>query len=94
MGNVAMTIDDKLTRQFQPVRLAVEDESSQHHGHAGWREGGETHFRVEIVSPAFEGQSRVARQRLVYAALKDEFAAGLHALALTTLTPSEDARRS
>src|SRR5260370_502622 len=53
-------------------------------------EAGETHLRVEIVSEAFEGQSGVARQRLVYAALKDEFAAGLHALALTTLTPAED----
>jgi len=93
MGKVAMTIDNKLRTKFEPLRLAVEDESSRHQGHAGWREGGETHFRVEIVSAAFEGQTRVARQRLVYAALKDELDAGLHALALTTLTPSEDARR-
>jgi len=92
MGKVAKTIDNKLRSEFAPSRLAVEDESSRHHGHAGWREGGETHFRVEIVSAAFEGQSRVARQRLVYAALKDEFAAGLHALALTTLTLAEDKR--
>ena len=90
MGKVAMTIDNKLRAAFAPQRLAIEDESSRHHGHAGWREGGETHFRVEIVSAAFEGQSRVTRQRLVYAALKDELDAGLHALALTTLTPSED----
>ena len=92
MGKVAMAIDNKLRIELAPARLAIEDESSHHHGHAGWREGGETHFRVEIVSAAFEGQSRVARQRLVYAALKDEFAAGLHALALTTLTPDEDKR--
>lgn len=90
MGKVAMAIDNKLRREFAPARLAIEDESERHHGHAGWREGGETHFRVEIVSTAFEGKSRVARQRLVYAALKDELAAGLHALALTTLTPAED----
>ncbi len=94
MGKVAKAIDNKLRIEFAPVRLAVEDESSQHHGHAGWREGGETHFRVEIVSAAFDGQSRVARQRLVYAALKDEFDAGLHALALTTLTPAEDSDRT
>jgi BolA family transcriptional regulator, general stress-responsive regulator len=94
MGDVAKAIDNKLRVAFAPLRLAVEDESSRHHGHAGWREGGETHFRVEIVSASFEGQSRVARQRLVYAALKGEFAAGLHALALTTLTPAEDVRRS
>ena len=93
MGKVANAIDNKLRMAFAPARLAVEDESSRHHGHAGWREGGETHFRVEIVSQSFAGHSRVARQRLVYATLSDEFAAGLHALALVTLTPEEDARR-
>ncbi|HYC63114.1 MAG TPA: BolA family protein [Reyranellaceae bacterium] len=92
MGAVSTAIDNKLRAHFAPTRLSIEDESSKHHGHAGWREGGETHFKVEIVSQAFDGQSRVARQRLVYAALKDEFDAGLHALALTTLTPAEDQR--
>jgi BolA family transcriptional regulator, general stress-responsive regulator len=90
MGAVAKSIDNKLRARFTPARLSIEDESSRHRGHAGHREGGESHFKVEIVSTAFEGQSRVARQRLVYQALKDEFAAGLHALALTTLTPAED----
>ena len=90
MGKVAMTIDNKLRAAFAPMRLVVEDESSQHHGHAGWREGGETHFRVEIVSAAFQGKNRVTRQRLVYAALKAELDAGLHALAMTALTPEED----
>ena len=93
MGKVANAIDNKLRMAFAPARLAVEDESSRHHGHAGWREGGETHFRVEIVSQSFAGHSRVARQRLVYATLSEELAAGLHALALTTLTPDEDAKR-
>lgn len=90
MGKVATAIDNKLRAAFVPVRLVIEDESSKHHGHAGWREGGETHFRVEIVSSAFEGKTRVARQRLVYAALKEELDAGLHALAMETLTPAED----
>jgi BolA protein len=90
MGAVANAIDNKLRARFKPARLSIEDESSRHRGHAGHREGGESHFRVEIVSTTFEGQSRVSRQRLVYEALKDEFAAGLHALALTTLTPDED----
>ena len=94
MGKVATAIDSKLRAAFEPARLAIEDESSKHHGHAGWREGGETHFRVEIVSQAFEGKTRVARQRLVYAALKDELDAGLHALAMETLTPAEDGKRS
>ena len=92
MGAVAKSIDNKLRTRFAPSRLAIEDESSRHLGHAGYREGGESHFRVEIVSAAFEGKNRVARQRLVYETLKDEFAAGLHALALTTLTPEEDGR--
>ena len=90
MGTVANAIDNKLRTRFEPVRLSIEDESSRHRGHAGYRDGGESHFRVEIVSAAFEGRTRVARQRLVYETLKDEFAAGLHALALTTLTPAED----
>lgn len=94
MGSVAMAIDSKLRERFAPLRLAVEDESSKHHGHAGWRESGETHFKVEIVSAAFDGHNRIARQRLVYAALKAELDAGLHALAITTLTPEEDAKRS
>jgi BolA protein len=94
MGAVANAIDNKLRARFAPQRLSIEDESSRHHGHAGHREGGESHFRVEIVSAAFEGMNRVTRQRLVYDALRDEFAAGLHALALTTLTPQEAKPRS
>jgi len=90
MGATANAIDNKLRARFAPARLSIEDESSRHRGHAGHREGGESHFRVEIVSAAFEGHSRIARQRLVYQALKDELDAGLHALALTTLTPAED----
>ena len=90
MGAVALAIDNKLRRRFAPSRLSVEDESSRHRGHAGWRDGGETHFKVEIVSKEFEGKNRVARQRLVYEALKDELAGGVHALALSTLTPEED----
>ena len=90
MGAIAMSIDNKLRMRFAPQRLRIEDESARHRGHAGHREGGESHFRVEIVSSAFEGKSRVARQRLVYETLKEELDAGLHALALTTLTPAED----
>jgi BolA protein len=90
MGDVANAIDDKLRARFAPSRLSIADESSKHRGHAGHREGGESHFRIEIVSAEFEGKTRVARQRLVYETLKGELDAGLHALALTTLTPAED----
>jgi BolA protein len=92
MGAVANAIDNKLRTRFAPSRLSIEDESTKHRGHAGHREGGESHFRVEIVSAEFEGKSRVARQRLVYETLKAELDAGLHALALTTLTPGEDGK--
>jgi BolA protein len=94
MATMAMTIDKKLRERFAPAHLAIEDESHKHRGHVGHREEGETHFRVEIVSAAFDGQSRVARQRSVYDALKEELApGGVHALALVTLTPSEAEKR-
>jgi BolA family transcriptional regulator, general stress-responsive regulator len=90
--SVADTIRRKLTERFAPTCLEVEDQSHRHIGHEGARPGGETHFAVTIASAAFVGQSRVARQRLVYEALTDEFATRVHALSLTTLTPDEDKR--
>ena len=90
--SVADTIRRKLTETFDPTRLEVEDQSHLHIGHEGARPGGETHFAVRIASAAFIGQSRVARQRLVYEILTDELATGVHALSLTTLAPDEDKR--
>lgn len=89
---VAETMEHKLTQALAPQRLKIVDDSEKHKGHAGYREGGETHFRVEVVSAAFAGQSRVARQRRVYEILAAELAGGVHALQLTTLTPEEDRR--
>ena len=91
---MADTIRRKLTEAFAPTRLEIVDNSHRHAGHAGAREGGETHYTVEIVSPAFAGKSRVDRQRLVYAVLDAELKARVHALALRTLTPDEDSRRT
>ncbi len=82
-------MDAKLRAAFTPDRLVIVDESHKHQGHAGWREGGETHFRVEIVAAAFSGVSRVERQRRVHRALAEELAGGVHALALRALAPSE-----
>jgi BolA family transcriptional regulator, general stress-responsive regulator len=90
--SIADTIRCKLTKQFAPTRIEVEDQSHRHVGHDGARPGGETHFAVTIVSAAFAGQRRVARQRLVYETLAQELAAGVHALSLTTLAPDEDTR--
>lgn len=86
---MANRLHAKLMAAFRPSSLTVVDESARHAGHAGAREGGETHFRVRIVSEEFAGLSRVERQRRVYAALAGEIAAGIHALALSTLTPEE-----
>jgi BolA protein len=82
----------KLTDALAPQRLSIKDVSHRHEGHGGHRPGGETHFDVEIVSERFQGLSRVARQRLVYDLLRDEMAERVHALALRTLTPEEEAR--
>lgn len=78
-----------LEARLDPIRLTVEDESHQHVGHAGWREGGETHFRIDVVSQAFEGKSRVERHRMVNAALAGAFERGLHALAIQAKAPGE-----
>ncbi len=87
---VAAAIEKKLNAEFNPVRLSVVDESHKHKGHAGARPEGESHFQVEIVSADFEGLSRLDRQRKIYAALADEMASDIHALALKSLTPNED----
>jgi BolA protein len=88
--SVAATIRTKLMERFAPTRLVIIDESHRHAGHAGARPEGETHFAVTIVSNAFAGLNRVARQRLVYETLAVELAARVHALSLTTVTPGED----
>ena len=90
--SVADTIRTKLTERLAPIRLDIVDESYRHAGHEGARPEGETHFSVTIVSAAFVGQTRVARQRLVYQTLTEELATRVHALSLTTLAPNEDNR--
>jgi BolA family transcriptional regulator, general stress-responsive regulator len=71
-----------LNEMFSPSALEVIDESAAHAGHAGAQPGGQTHYRVRMTAAAFSGMTRVQRQRAVMEALKDEFSAGLHALAL------------
>ena len=88
---VAQAIENKLSKELTPARLEIEDDSARHHGHAGARPEGESHFNVTVVSAKFEGMSRIERQRLVYRLLVEEMKTDIHALALTTLTPAEDA---
>jgi len=87
---VADRIRAKLTEALRPMRLEIRDDSHHHAGHQGARPDGESHFHVEIVATAFAGESRVARQRRVYAILAEELIGPVHALSLTTLTPEED----
>jgi len=82
-------IHEKLARAFAPLSLDVIDESHQHAGHAGHREGGETHFRVHIVSEAFQGKSRIERHRMVNETLAAELKGGVHALAIHASAPGE-----
>ena len=82
-------ITNKLREAFTPEGLDVTDESHLHEGHAGHRPGGETHFRVYIVSPAFEGKSRIERHRMINAALAAELAGTVHALAIKAQAPGE-----
>ena len=89
MGKVADGMAEKLKAAFAPTHLDVIDETNQHHGHAAWKESGETHFKVVITAADFAGKSRVERQRLVYAALADDLNAGVHALALVVKAPGE-----
>ena len=89
MTGRAVRMEGLLRAAFAPSFLAVEDDSARHAGHAGARPGGETHYRVAMVSQAFEGRSRVERQRAVHAVLEAEFATGLHALNLTLRSPVE-----
>ncbi len=74
---------------LEPVSLELVDESAQHRGHSGWREGGDTHWRLSIVSPHFAGQSTVARHRLIYQALGELMQHPIHALAITARAPGE-----
>jgi BolA protein len=89
-------IRTRLRAALDAERVDVEDESRLHAGHAGARPGGESHFRALVVSARFEGVARVARQRLVYAALDDLMRGpgAIHALALRTLTPEEFRRET
>lgn len=86
--STAALIQTRLTEQLSPLHLEVIDESHQHAGHAGARGGG-GHFRVTLVSAAFEGKSRMEQHRLIYGLFREELKQQIHALALNTMTPRE-----
>ena len=90
--SVKDTLISKLTDRFAPAFLQVIDESNKHRGHAGWREGGETHFRVRIATRQFDGKPRVAQHRAVMEALDAELKSRVHALAIEVLPSDGDHR--
>jgi BolA protein len=82
-------IQETLTKALKPVQLTIEDESARHAGHAGAAAGGETHYRVSVVSESFQGLGRVERSRMVHQILSHELSTGLHALSLSLRSPNE-----
>lgn len=92
--SIRETIVAKLSAEFAPNHLEVIDESQRHHGHAGWREGGETHFRVRIASHSFDGKARLAQHRAIMDVLDEELKDRVHALAIEVLPPEGPFDRS
>jgi BolA family transcriptional regulator, general stress-responsive regulator len=93
-GPIATIIREKLTAALAPTRLEIEDDSARHAGHhheggMDAKPGGESHFNLTVVSAAFEGQSRVGRQRTVNTLLAEELAGPVHALSIRAMTPAE-----
>lgn len=93
-GPIATIIRNKLTSALSPTRLDIEDDSARHAGHhheggMDAKPGGESHFNLTVVSAAFQGQSRVVRQRTINALLAAELAGPVHALSIRALTPAE-----
>ena len=86
---MAEIIKSKLEAALAPQLLDIEDQSERHRGHAGYREDGESHFHLTIVSDAFAGKSRLDRQRLVHSALAEELKEKIHALSMSVKAPGE-----
>ena len=87
--SVTQIVTEKLKTAFAPLDFELIDDSEKHRGHGGWREGGESHFRLRLVSAAFAGQNRVQRQRAVNKVLAEELAGPVHALSMDLRAPGE-----
>ncbi len=87
--SVATTIETKLREALNPTHLKIDDQSHLHAGHVGAKEGGESHFAVEIVSDQFLGINRLARQRIVNEILAEELAGPVHALSIRAMSISD-----
>ena len=83
MSNMAEQIREKLQAGLSPSVLTVSDVSEQHRGHAGFQEGGESHFDVVIASSTFTGKTRIAQHRAIHAAIGKDIMGRIHALGIT-----------
>ncbi len=88
-GPVATEMRARLERALRPTALTLVDDSEQHRGHGGYNPAGESHFSLAIESPAFASKTRIARQRLVHAALGDLLHERVHALTIAAKAPGE-----
>jgi BolA protein len=88
-GPLAAEIEKRLREALAPTQLEVRNDSEKHRGHAGYDGSGESHFTVNIASPAFEGLSRLERQRSINRALGDLLRERIHALAISARAPGE-----
>lgn len=88
--SVESRMRERLGAALSPLQLDLVDESNKHHGHAGWKESGNTHWKLAIVSAVFTGKNTVARHRLVYQALGDLMENPIHALSITARAPGEN----
>ena len=87
-----MSVEQEIRRRLQalsPESMELVDESAQHAGHAGAAPGGNTHWRLRIVSQAFSGKTLMARHRMVYQSLGELMQSPIHALAITARSPGE-----
>ena len=89
-GPVAAEMTRRLTAALEPTRLDLVDDSEQHRGHGGYNPAGESHFSLRIESAAFEGKTRVQRQRMIYAALGELMESRVHALSIRATAPGEE----
>ncbi|MBX9621294.1 MAG: BolA family transcriptional regulator [Alphaproteobacteria bacterium] len=87
-------IEEKLTREFSPLFLKVEDLSYRHIDHGNYRAGGESHLTVTLMSKSFTDLPRLRRHQQVYACLQEELKSGIHALCLKLFSPEEGAALS
>lgn len=89
-GPVAAEMLRRLNSAISPASIQLVDDSEQHRGHGGYNPSGESHFRLQIESPAFAGKNRVQRQRMIYAAIGDLMESRVHALSIRATAPGEE----